>query len=134
MFSRLFCRNGGKYGYDGLTHQFPTGLTLWQVWVAKGSNEYSQRDKLNLYACFQIYMIRSRGIDQMLLYLGGFKPNMLLVDPQKMFLGGYNQMLMILRIVSSADNISCNKSSELGDLIAKMGQVTRSYSSIKGIL
>ena len=55
----------------------------------------------------------------MLLYLGGFKPNMLPVAPQKMSLGGYSQMFMISRIVSSADKIMCTKSSELADLTAK---------------
>ena len=83
MFSRLFCRNGGKYKYDGLNHQFPTGSTLWKVQVAKDSNASSQRDNLNLYACFQIYAIISRNIQRILLYLGGFKPNMLSMAPQK---------------------------------------------------
>ena len=69
----------------------------------------------------------------MLLYLGGFKPNMLPVAPQKMPLGGYNQMFMISRIVSSDDKILSKKSSELGDITSKMGQVNGSYSSIKGI-
>ena len=78
-------------------------------------------------------MIRSRNIQRMLLYLGGFKPNMLLVAPQKMRLGGYNQMFMISRIVSYDDKIPCKKSSEIGDPTSKMGQVTGSYSSIKGI-
>ena len=54
--SRLFSRNGGKYIYDGMTHQFQTGLTLLQVWFEKGLNASSQRDNLNLYACFQIYL------------------------------------------------------------------------------
>ena len=133
MFGRIFYRNGGKYIYDGLTHQFPTGSTLCQFWISKGSNASSQRDNLNLYACFQIYLIRSRNIQSMLLYLGGFKPNMLPMAPQNMSLGGYNQMFMISRIVSSDDKILCKNSSELGDLIAKMGQVNGSYSSIKGI-
>ena len=99
MFGRIFCWNGGKYRYDGLTHQFPTGSTLWQFWVAKGSNASSQRDNLNLYACFQMYLIRSRSIQRMLLYLGGFKISMLPVAPKNMSLGGYNQMVMTSRIV-----------------------------------
>ena len=94
MFSELFCRNGGKYRYDGMTHQFPTGSTLWKFWVSKGSNAYSQRDNLNLYAIFQIYLIILRNIQRMLIYLGGFKPNMLLVAPQNISLGGCNQMFM----------------------------------------
>ena len=69
----------------------------------------------------------------MLLYLGGFKQSMLLVDPQNMSLGGYNQMFMISRIVSSNDKLLCKKSSEMGDLTSKMGQVIGSYSSTKGI-
>ena len=69
----------------------------------------------------------------MLLYLGGFKQNMLPVAPQNMSLSGCNQVFMTSRIASSDDKILSKKSSELGDLTAKMGQVTRSYSSIKGI-
>ena len=84
MFSRIFCWNGGKYIYDRITHQFPIGSTLWKIWVSKGSNAYSQRDNLNLYVCFQTYLIRSRNIQRILLYLGGFKTNMLPVAPQKM--------------------------------------------------
>ena len=133
MFNRIFYPNGGKYIYDGMTHQFKTGLTLWSVWVAKGSNAYSQRDNLNLYACFQIYLIISRNIQRMLLYFGGFKPNMLPVTPQNMSLSGCNQVFMTSRIASSDDKSLSKKSSEMGDLTAKMGQVTRSYSSIKGI-
>ena len=114
MFGRLFCRNGGKYRYDGLTHQFPIGSTLWKFWVAKGSNASSQRDNLNLYACFQIYLIRSRNIQRILLYFGGFKPNMLPVAPQNMYLGGCNQMFMTSRNASSDANILSKKSSELG--------------------
>ena len=133
MFGRIFCQNGGKYTYDGMTHQFPTGLTLWKVWVAKGSNESSQRDNLSLYACFKIYLIRSRKIQRMLLYLGGLKPNMIPVAPQNMSLGGCNQMFMTLRIVSHDDKISSKKSSDLGELTTKMGHLTRSYSSSKGI-
>ena len=68
----------------------------------------------------------------MLLYLGGFKPNIIPVAPQNMSLDGYNQIFMISRIVSSDDKILCKKSSELEDLIDKMGQVIGSYSSIKG--
>ena len=127
MFGRIFCQNGGKYIYDGLTHQFPTGLTLCKVWVAKDSNASSQRNNLNLYACFQIYLIRSRNIQRMLLYLGGFKPIMLLVAPQKMSLGGCDQMFMNSRIVSFDDKISSKKSSEFGELTTKIGQVTISY-------
>ena len=74
MFGRLFYRNGGKYRYDGMTHQFSIGSTLWKFWVSKGSNASSQRDNLNLNACFQIDVILSRNIQRMLLYLGGFKP------------------------------------------------------------
>ena len=133
MFCRLFCQNGGKYSYDGMTHQFPKGSTQWKIWVAKGSNTYSHRDNLNLYVFFQIYLIRSRNIQRMLLYLGGFKPNMLPLAPKKMSLSGCNQVFMTSRIASSDDQILSKKSSEMGDLIAKMGQVTRSYSSIKGI-
>ena len=68
----------------------------------------------------------------MLLYLGGFKPSMILVAPKNMSLGGYNQMFLTSRIVSPDDKILSKKASELGELIAKMGQVTGSYSSIKG--
>ena len=57
----------------------------------------------------------------MFLYLGGFKPNMLPVAPQKMSLGGYNQIFMISRIVSYDDKILCKKSSDMGYLTAKMG-------------
>ena len=70
---------------------------------------------------------------KMLLYLDGFKPNMLLVAQQKILLGGCKQMFMTSRIASSDDQILSKKSSEMGDLTAKMGQVTGSYSSIKGI-
>ena len=122
--------NGQNYQ---LTHQFPTGSALWKFWIAKGSNASSQRDNLNLYTCFQIYLIRSRNIHRMLVYLGGFKPNMLPASPQKMSLGGCNQMFMTSRISSSDDKILSKKSSELGDVTVKMGQVTRSYYSIKGI-
>ena len=119
MFGRLFCWNGGKKKYDGLTHQFPTGSTLWKFLVAKGSNASSQRDNLNVYACFQLYLIRSRNIQRMLLYFDGFKPIMLPVAPQNMSLGGCNQMFMNSRIVSSYDKISSKRSSELGDLTTK---------------
>ena len=88
MFGRIFSWNGGKYRYDGMNHQFTTGSTLWKFWVAKGSNAYSQRDNLNLYASFQIYLIRSRNIQRMILYLGGFKLIMLPMAPQKISLGG----------------------------------------------
>ena len=134
MFGSLFCRNGGKYIYDGLTQQFTIGSTLWKVWVAKGSNSSSQRDSLNLYECFQINLIRLRNLQRMLLYLGGFKLIMLPVAPQKMSLGGCNQIFMNSRIVSFDDKISSKKSSEMGEITTKMGQVTGSYTSIKGII
>ena len=133
MFGRFLCYNDAKCRYDGMTHQFPTSLTLGKVWVAKGSNASSRRDNLNLYASFQIYLIRLRNVQRMILCLDIFKPRMLLVDPQKISLGGCNQMFMTSRKVSSDDKILSKKSSELGELTTKMGQVTRSYSSIKGI-
>ena len=134
MFGRLFYWNGGKYRYDGMNHQFTIGSTLWQVWVAKGSNTYSKKDKLNLYESFQIYLIRSHNMQRMLLCLDIFKPRMLLVAPQKMSLGGFNQVFMTSRIVSSDDKIPSMKSSDMGDLTAKMIQLIGSYSSIKGIV
>ena len=51
MFGKLFYQNGEKYRYDGLNHQFPIDSMLGKVWVEKGSNAYSQRDKKKLYAC-----------------------------------------------------------------------------------
>ena len=69
----------------------------------------------------------------MILCLARFKPRMLPVAQKKMSLGGYNQMFMTSRIVSSYDKISSKKSSELGEFTTKMGQVTGSYSSMKGI-
>ena len=68
----------------------------------------------------------------MILYLGGFKPSMLQVAPQKMSLSGYNQMFMNSRIVSYVDKIPSKNSGELREITTKMDQVTRSYSSIKG--
>ena len=62
----------------------------------------------------------------MLLYLGGFKPIMLLVAPQKMYLGGCDKMFMNSWIVSSNDKLFSKKSSDMGDLTAKMGLVTGS--------
>ena len=90
-------------------------------------------DNINLYASFKIYLIKSRNVKIMLLYLGRFKPRMLPMAPQKMSLGGCNQMFMTSRIASSDDKILSKKLSEMGDLTTKMGQVTGSYSSIKGI-
>ena len=67
----------------------------------------------------------------MLLYLGGFKPSMLPVSPEKMYLGGYNQIFMNSSIFSYDDKILSKKSCNSRELKTQIGKVTESYSNTK---
>ena len=57
------------------------------------------------------------------LYLGGLKQITLSVNAHNIYLGRCNQMFMNSRMVSPNDKILSKKSSEMGELITKIGKV-----------